>query len=175
MNEVVIDTNVLRVAAKQHHDTSNDCITACAEKLRWAQTDGVVVIDDGYKILGEYLNSPAMHEKTAGGAFSKWLLQNQKNSTRVNQVAITETSPDHFAEFPDQALQPSFDTPDRKFPAVANSHPSKPPVVQAVDCKWLNWWPALLAGGVTVDFICPSDACRFYMNKFPATPVPALP
>ena len=73
------------------------------------------------------------------------------------------------------ALEPQFDAPDRKFAAVAHAHPGKPPVWQAADSKWLNWWPALAAQGVRVDFLCPDDACRFYAKKFPNKPAPSLP
>lgn len=46
---------------------------------------------------------------------------------------------------------------------------------QTADCKWLDWWPALRAKGVEVDFLCPADACSFYGKKFPEKPVPRLP
>jgi hypothetical protein len=138
--------------------------------------DGVVFIDDDYKILGEYLkNPPLLKSNETGGKFLKWLLQNQSNPLRVVQVAITEAAKDFFTEFPDQVLQTAFDPPDRKFAAVANAHPDKPPIWQAADCKWLDWWPALQAKGVRVEFLCPDDACGFYRNKFPNKPLPALP
>jgi hypothetical protein len=172
---VVIDTNVLLVANQQHDDASPECVLTCAQKLLSAQQHGTVVIDDAYHIVSEYCNKPKINGTRAGDAFLKWLLQNQSNTDRVHQVSINETHPENFAEFPDQALQPNFDAPDRKFPAVANAHHTKPPILQAVDCKWLNWWPALHAVGITVDFVCPSDICGFYGNKFPATPIPALP
>lgn len=172
----VIDTNVLRVAAKQHDDVSDECVEICVKNLLMMHKDGVVFIDDAYKILGEYLkNPPLLKSNEVGKKFLKWLLQNQSNPERVVQVSITETETDRFAEFPDQALQTMFDPPDRKFVAVANAHSDKPPVWQAADCKWLNWWPALQAKGVHVEFLCPEDACGFYRNKFPGKPAPALP
>ncbi len=174
--KVVIDTNVLRVAARQHKDVSDDCVCICVNQLLRIQRDGVVFIDDGYRILGEYLkNPPLMNSNTVGGKFLKWLLQNQANTQRVVQVAITEAPTDFFSEFPDHALQPAFDAPDRKFAAVANAHPRKPVILQAADSKWLDWWPALLQKGVNVDFLCPEDACRFYQNKFRSKQIPALP
>lgn len=175
MNAVVIDTNVLLVANQQHDEASPECVLTCAQRLLWAKENGIVVIDDAYRIVSEYCNKPNINGARAGDAFLKWLLQNQSNTNRVHQVSINETHPDHYAEFPDQALQPNFDAPDRKFPAVANAHHNKPPILQAADCKWLNWWPALHAVGVSVDFVCPSDICGFYGNKFPGHPMPALP
>jgi len=134
------------------------------------------VIDDGFRVLGEYQNKTQIAPpKGVGDVFLKWLLRNASNAAHVQQVTITETAPDEFAEFPDLVLQPNFDAPDRKFAAVANAHPDKPPIWQAVDCKWLDWWPALRAKGVEVQFLCPEDACRFYHKKFPTQPVPELP
>lgn len=174
--KAVIDTNVLRVAAGQHDDISHDCVTECVEHLLAMQQSGVVVIDDGYRILGEYLKNPSlMKTNEVGGQFLKWLLQNQGNQIRVECVPITETASNCFAEFPDPALEPQFDPPDRKFAAVAHAHPERPPVWQAADCKWLDWWPALQAKGVEVEFLCPADACRFYRKKFPGKPNPVLP
>lgn len=174
--KAVIDTNVLRVAAGQHADATHDCVMTCVQRLMAMQVSGVTVIDDGHKILGEYLKNPSLTATNqVGGQFLKWLLQNAGNASRVEQVALTEHAPNCFAEFPDPALEPQFDPPDRKFVAVAHAHPEKPPIWQAADCKWLNWWPALLAKGVEVEFLCPVDVCQFYRSKFPGKSVPALP
>ncbi len=175
MSSVVIDTNVLLVANQQHNDASPECVLMCTQKLLWAKQHGVIVIDDAYRIISEYCNKPDINGTRTGDAFLKWLLQNQSNPARVHQVTINETAVDHFVEFPDHILQSQFDAPDRKFPAVANVHVDKPPVMQAADSKWLNWWPALQAAGISVDFVCPADICGFYSSKFPGKPVPALP
>lgn len=171
----VIDTNVLLVANGQHADVSEDCVIDCVQRLQAIEKNGIVVIDDGYLILGEYQNKTQLKPpKGPGDVFLKWLLR-QIGSARVAQVTLTATTPDCFAEFPDPSLQPKFDAPDRKFAAVAHAHPDKPPIWQAADCKWLDWWPALHAHGVRVVFLCQNDACRFYCKKFPTKPVPALP
>lgn len=174
--KAVIDTNVLLVANQQHADVSIDCTEACIKRLQSMQKAGVVVIDDGHRILGEYQRKTSLNPpKGVGDVFLKWLLREAGNSARVEQVALTEHAPDCFAEFPDTALQPLFDPPDRKFAAVANAHTDKPSIWQAADSKWLNWWPALQAHSVLVDFLCPDDVCEFYRHKFPGQPVPELP
>lgn len=176
MIRVVIDTNVLLIANDQHQGVSPDCVAECVRRLTAIQKNGVVAVDDGYRILSEYQHKTQVNPpKGVGDVFLKWLLRNTGNVTRVEQVAITQIADDTFAEFPDLNLQPTFDAPDRKFAAVANAHPHKPPVWQGADCKWLNWWPQLQAAGIHVEFVCPEDACRFYANKFPDQPVPALP
>ncbi len=91
---------------------------------------------------------------------------------RCSQVPLTETVADTFAEFPDPVLQTKFDPPDRKFVAVANAHPDKPPILQAADCKWLNWRDDLATHGITIDFVCPEDVKTFYAKKFPGKPIP---
>lgn len=176
MTAAVIDTNVLLVANGSHTDISPACRKTCIERLLAHQQAGTVVIDDGYRILAEYQNKTRPNQpKGVGDAFLKWLLQQAGNPNRVQRVPITEVAPDIFVEFPDQVLQPIFDAPDRKFAAVAHAHPDKPPIWQAADCKWLNWWPQLHAQGTRVEFLCPVDATRFYTKKFPSQGVPALP
>jgi len=176
MPAAVIDTNVLLVANGSHADVSNACMQACIERLLAQQKNGVTVIDDGFRILSEYQSKTRPNQpKGVGDAFLKWLLQNQGNAARVHKVAITETAPDEFAQFPDATLQPRFDAPDRKFAAVAHAHTDKPPIWQAADCKWLDWWPALAAQGVRVEFVCPDDVRCFYVKKFPKRVVPDLP
>ncbi len=176
MMRAVIDTNVLLVANEQHGDVSPECVRECVRRLQMMQSSGVVVIDDGYRILREYQSKTRVNPpKGVGDVFLKWLLRNAGRSNRVQTVAVTETAADEFAEFPDLVLQARFDPPDRKFVSVAYTHSDRPPIWQAADCKWLDWWPALAAHGVQVDFLCPADTCRFYAGKFPGKPVPALP
>jgi hypothetical protein len=168
MVAVVIDTNVLLVANGKHANVSHECRTECVKQLLTQRKTGLVVIDDGYRILSEYRKKTSPNQpKGVGDAFLKWLLQNQANPTHVNQVHITELAPNIFAEFPDEALQPQFDADDRKFIAVANAHANKPPVLQAADSKWLGWSSALSKKGVHVRFLCPEDSRAAYRKKFP--------
>lgn len=172
----VIDTNVLLVANGQHVGTSEDCVIECVKRLRAMQSFGITVIDDGYRILGEYQNKTSLNPpKGVGDVFLKWLLREAGKTACVEQVPLTETAENCFAEFPDPALEPLFDPPDRKFAAVAHGHPDRPLILQAADCKWLDWWPALRAKGVLVEFLCPEDVCGFYQKKFPNKPPPKLP
>lgn len=172
----VIDTNVLLVANGQHADVSADCVTICVQRLQSIEKTGMVVIDDGFRVLGEYLKKTQVNRsKGVGDLFLKWLLREANNAARVAQVTLTETAADRFAEFPDSALEPQFDPPDRKFAAVAHAHPDKPPIWQAADSKWLDWWRALQTKGVAVEFLCPADVCQFYRKKFPDQSVPTLP
>ena len=172
----VVDTNVVLVANGSHADVSPDCVIACIDRLESLMKNGRVVIDDAYRILGEYQNKTSpMKDKGPGDVFVRWLLKNNTNRRHVEQVALTELTADIFNEFPDAALQTAIDPPDRKFLATAAAHPSRPAVWQASDSEWLDWWQPLKAAGVTVEFLCPDDVCRFYAGKFPGRAVPALP
>lgn len=176
MAEVVVDTNVLYVAERLHPDVSEECVLACVERLKDIMKRDTVVLDDEYRVLSEYQNKiDPKRSKGPGAIFLKWLLQRQTNAKRVARVHISEHAKDCFHEFPVAKLEAQFDPPDRKFPAVANVHPSKPAILQAADCKWLRWWPELKAAGIRVEFLCPDDVCRFYTKKFPKETAPQLP
>jgi len=174
--KAVVDTNVLLVANEQHADVSPECVIACVERLLALQAKGVVVIDDGFRILRDYHKKTSVSPpKGVGDVFLKWLLRHAGNTRYVEQVSLTQTDADQFQEFPVPALEAAFDPPDRKFAAVANAHPQKPPVWQATDSKWLDWWQALRAEGIRVEFVCPGDVVRAYRGKFPDRPAPTWP
>lgn len=174
--KAVIDTNVLLVANGQHADVSEDCVLKCVERLQAIQRSGITVIDDEFRILSEYRNKTRLNPaKGVGDVFLKELLRHAGNPNKVEQVSLTETAQHCFAEFPDAALEPEFDAPDRMFVAVAHKHADRPNIWQAADCKWLDWWPSLRKHGLEVEFLCSEDACRFHLKKFPHKARPKLP
>ena len=176
MVRAVIDTNVLLVANGSHQDVSDACMQRCIERLIYQKERGITVIDDCFHILREYQNKTHPNQpKGVGDVFLKWLLQNQLNTTHVEQISITEIEENRYTEFPDANLEARFDSPDRKFAAVSNAHPQKPPILQAADCKWLDWWETLRDHGIVVEFLCPEDACKFYVSKFPNNDQPRFP
>ncbi|HNJ85363.1 MAG TPA: hypothetical protein PKU92_02110, partial [Agitococcus sp.] len=86
MNKLVIDTNVLLVANEQHHDVSDECIEECIRRLRTIQESGITIIDDGYRILGEYQHKTRLNPpKGVGDVFLKWLLRNPQ---RIESVSL---------------------------------------------------------------------------------------
>ncbi len=163
---LVLDTNVLLVANGRHTGASDECRVACIERLLGVQQNGVTVLDDAHRILTEYRRKTRPNQpKEPGDAFLKWLLQNQANQDRVQTVAVSETSPNWFAEFADDNLQARFDPSDRKFVAVAMAHPARPAVAQAADSKWLAWQGELQAMGVAVELLCPEDLNQAQSRK----------
>lgn len=176
MMVAVVDTNVILVANGAHKDVSPECVLECVKRLRQLMSHGSIAIDDAYRIVDEYQNKTNPRRgKGVGDVFLKWVLSRLGDTNRVHQVSLTEVSKDRFLEFPMPDLEQAFDRSDRKFAAVANSHPAKPSIWQATDSKWLDWWPDLQAEGILVEFLCEDDICRFYEKKFPSKAVPALP
>lgn len=173
---VVVDTNVILVANGAHLDVSPECVLECVHRLEQLMKGGSIAIDDAFRILKEYQNRTNPRKgKGVGDVFIKWVFNKLTDARCVHLVPLTELGEDQFAEFPVAVLEAMFDRPDRKFAAVANAHPAKPPIWQAADCKWLDWWPELKAHGTDVAFLCGDDVCRFYEKKFPKKPLPALP
>ena len=78
--KAVIDTNVLLVANGLHADISPECVIECVNSLLALQGEGVIVIDDGFRILGEYMHKTSLNPPSGvGDKFLKWLL---RHSTR---------------------------------------------------------------------------------------------
>lgn len=163
---VVVDTNVILVANGQHRDVSPECESACRRRLLAIRDGGRVAIDDAYEILLEYQNKTSPHlEKRAGDVFVKWLLRNNANPLRCDQVQLVVDADRGFASFPEDERLKTFDNPDRMFVAVAKVHAEAPPILQAADSKWLDWAPALKDHGVHVEFLCTADIKRFDDKK----------
>lgn len=167
MTATIVDTNVILVANNQHEEVSLLCILSSIKHLQNIATSGHVVIDGNFLILGEYLHKTDVGKAPGvGDKFVKWILQNSANPLRCTQLVLQAYSEHEFAEFPDDPDLQNFDPPDRKFVAVAAAHPEKPPILQAADCKWLDWESALNRHGINVEFICKDDVERFHKKKF---------
>ena len=154
----VIDTNVIVVTNGKSVQASNGCVMNCMEKLMAIKENGIVVIDDQWRIVKEYKNN--MNESGQpgfGDAFLRWLLTNTANPSRCQQMRITSKNREDndFQEFPNDSGLQGFDPGDRKFIAVANAHPQKPPVLQAVDLKWWKYRDIFKNHGITIEFLCP--------------------
>jgi hypothetical protein len=163
---LIADTNVILVANGQHSDVSEACIVRCSKLLQDIMATGRVAIDDGYRILKEYQNKTQPRiGKRPGDAFVKWLLRNNANVSRCDQVALVEHTDRGFVSFPDDLRLSRFDPPDRVFVAVAAAHPQHPTICQAADSKWLGWAPALSENGIAVDFLCGPDIQAFDEKK----------
>lgn len=164
----VIDTNVAMTANGANDQVPATCIAASARALHRVMESGHVFIDDGGRIVGEYRdNLRASGEPGPGDVFLKWLLTHEWGGRRVTRVPLTPKGVDDnaFEELPDPPVGVAYDRSDRKFLAVAASHPERPPILQSFDSKWWGWQEALAGIGVTVHFLCPDAIQAKYAEK----------
>lgn len=157
--KVIVDTNVAIVANQKSPQASTQCVLHCIQTLHELTKTGVLVLDDGWRIISEYRrNLQQSGQPGIGDAFCKWVLTNWSNSNRCELVAITQRADSSdltdFLEFPsDPALQ-NFDRSDRKFVAVALVHPELPPILNATDTDWWYHRAELEAYGIKLRFLC---------------------
>lgn len=169
----LVDTNVpitanLATKSDSLSDVPDRCINECVTAIRHVIKKGGLVLDDGGEIFGEYIaNLYLKGQPGVGDAFAKWVNDNQWNTRKVDRVSITGNNYS-YDEFPEHDGLTKFHHSDRKFIAVANAHPEKPPVFQATDSKWWEWKDALAEVGITVLFLCPEYVKAKYMEKIGA-------
>ena len=166
--ELVVDTNVAVVANGMSEQASPECVSKCAVRLSQLMRKGKLVLDDGRRILKEYMaNLRSAGQPGPGDAFLKWVRTNYSNPERCNLVQITpkDSSETDFEQFPPDTALADFDKTDRKFVAVALAHHEKPAILQAVDTKWWEVKESLVEAGVTVDFLCEKDIRAILQKK----------
>jgi len=151
----IVDTNVLLVASKKAPQASLTCVLTCIKYLQNLKESGILVLDSNRLIIREYENKNSRSgQPNVGDAFLKWVLTHQATE-RCEQVLITQIAENDFAEFPRSPDLAKFDPSDRKFVAVALTHPVKPAIANAVDSDWRNYEEALANHGVSLNFLCP--------------------
>jgi hypothetical protein len=164
----VVDTNVPRVANLEAtpdptSDVLDTCILACVKAIKHVKNERALVIDAGDEIFTEYRNNLSLKgQPGVGDIFMKWVHDSRWKLPDSNRVTITKDG-ETFAEFPQNPALNNFDPSDRKFVAVANAHPCKPPILEAVDSDFFAYKDALAQSGITVQFV--SDECEKYAAK----------
>lgn len=166
----LFDTNVpknanLAINPGDIPDELTACVLACVKAVEHVVKKGGLVVDSGGEIFEEYRTNLSMSgQPGVGDRFLKWVHDNQWNVQKVDRINITKNG-DCYNEFPAHTGLSGFDNSDRKFIAVANAHPAKPPVLQATDSKWWGWKDALGEVGIIVKFLCPDYVEAKYMEK----------
>jgi len=152
----VIDTNVLIVANnRESPQASYECIISCIKWLQSFEKSGILVIDNNWLIIKEYQNKVnSSGQPGVGDAFLKWILLNRSNPHRCEKVQITQIAEYEFKEFPKSESLQKFDLSDRKFVAVALTHPQRPLIVNAVDSDWYIHKDPLSEHGIEIEFLC---------------------
>ena len=163
----VVDTNVVGTADGANPAAGADCRLASAEALQAVMKSGHLFLDDGGLIVAEYVNVMGSGQPEAGGAFVRWVLQNQWVQARVTRVPVTPRTggATGFRELAAPIAGTTYDPSDEKFLAVAAAHPERPPVLQSFDSKWWGWQESLKACGVTVHFLCPGEIEAKHQEK----------
>jgi hypothetical protein len=153
----IIDTNVLIAAnGRDCPQVTPQCRLSSSQYLRNFQNQGIIVIDNRWLILNEYKHKVNQTGQPGiGDAFLKWVLTNQANFKRCEQVVINPLKDSSFAEFPDDPELEKFDQSDRKFVAVALASIDRPPIINAVDSDWLEFYEPLVKNGIKIQFLCP--------------------
>ncbi len=153
----IIDTNVLIAAnGRDCPQVTPQCRLNSSQYLRNFQVQGIIVIDNRWLILNEYKHKVNQTGQPGiGDAFLKWVLTNQANFKRCEQIVINPLKDSSFVEFPDDPELEKFDQSDRKFVAVALATPDRPPILNAVDSDWLEFYEPLVKNGIKIQFLCP--------------------
>jgi hypothetical protein len=168
----VVDTGVAVKAndAVNPDKIPDDLLTCVDECVKWighVVSNGGLVIDAGNEIYDEYcknLNIWSSRQPGVGVKFVKWVHDHRWSFPDTDRVEITKNN-DSYDEFPNHPDLSSFDPSDRKFIAVANAHPQRPPVLQAVDSKWWGYSDAFAEAGVDILFLCPDYIKAKYEKK----------
>lgn len=169
----IVDTNVPKTAnyaldPAKIPEELKPCVLACVEAVEHVVNRRCLVIDAGNEIFDEYRRQLSLKgQPGVGDHFMKWVHDNQWNLPHADRVAITRNG-SSYDEFPSHPDLTHFDNSDRKFIAVANAHPAKPPILQATDSKWWGWSDALALAGITVCFLCPDYSKRKFQEKMGA-------
>lgn len=170
----IVDTNVPATAnlALKPDSIDNDklsCVFACVEAIEDVIEHGGLVIDDHDEIFDEYrANLSLAGQPGVGDRFLKWVHDHRWSFPEEDRVPITKTG-STYEEFPEHEGLRHFDLSDRKFVAVANGHPHKPPILEATDSKWWGWKDALAKVGITVIFVCEDWISKKHNEKMGGT------
>jgi len=166
----IVDTNVpiianLSVDPDNIPDDLIGCVYECVKAINQVLKDGCIVLDSKDEIYNEYRKKLSMSGQPGlGDAFLKWVYDRRCQFPDNCRVKITKEGTS-YKEFPEHENLTDFDSDDRKFVAVANAHPDKPPILEATDSKWWGWKDALEEVGIKVEFLCPEYVENKYNEK----------
>jgi hypothetical protein len=166
-SKYVVDTNVPKVAnlataPMEETDIPLECILVCIEAIDYVKNKRALIIDAGDEIFTEYRKQLSMKGQPGlGDVFMKWVKDNRWTLPETNRIHLTPKE-NSYQQFPDDTRLAGFDPSDRKFVAVSNGHPEKPPILEATDSKWWGYKEILSELGIEIKFLCP----EYVENKF---------
>jgi hypothetical protein len=163
----IVDTNVC-VVSNRRLGENVQCASKCAKELNDIVTKGLLVIDAGGAVFGEYRKHLSFAGQPGiGDVLFKWLVDNRYRTDRVAQIPLTPhpVREADYAEFPDDPALDGFDIDDRIFVALALTHPQRPAILNAVDSDYWHFRMSLTGHGVNVIHVC---GHQHYKPRVPA-------
>jgi hypothetical protein len=166
----VVDTNVPKVAnlatkPEEGSDVPDTCVLDCITAIEYITKNKALVIDSGDEIFTEYRHQLSMKGQPGiGDKFMLWVKDHRWSLPEINRIQLTREN-DSYVEFPHDDRLADFDPSDRKFVAIANGHPAKPPILEATDSKWWRYKDIFLELGIKICFLCPEYVETKYMQK----------
>ena len=166
--KIILDTNVPTMAAIAPNKCSSDKLEIqkkCIDYI-YNLTKGKtkLVLDMGYEIFNEYINNVEKNTNI-GDIFLKWLYSYIAKIDMSNFLMLEKDDNKEFVSFPINEDTKNFDPSDRKFVALANIHPEKPPIIEGTDAKWWGYKEAFLKYGIKIHFLDEEYAQRMYQKK----------
>ena len=123
-----------------------------------------LVLDADYEIIGEYRRN-IDKSSNMGILFLKWLDQYLGTISMDDLLKLEKNAEGEYIFFPLDENTKDFDPSDRKFIALANLHPQKPPVVEGTDGKWWGYVSAFKKYGIRIHFLDEEYAQMIYTKK----------
>ncbi len=130
-----------------------ELVEKCIAVLEHITKGNGILVLDYQEIQEEYGHKLKPNEQGAGDQFLKWLFIHGWDPRKTERIKITPDGNHSYKEFPAHPNLQDFDPADKKFVATANAHSEKPPIMEALDCKWVGWEPYLRECGLTLMFV----------------------
>ena len=160
MAKYIIDTNVPMQAAKDPSNM-NEIEALCSERcLNFIQSfindpTSKLVLDDCWEIFNEYRkNIPQNAAPSIATIFMKWVCKRINEISVEDYLHLAKDCNGLYKDFPSHNGLKNFDNADRKFIALANTHPEHPAIIQGTDYKWHNFEKIFSDFGIVIFFLC---------------------
>lgn len=169
MGRIILDTNVPAKAAVSPNSCSPEALemqSACMEYIRKLTIgqDNKLVLDLDYEICREYQNN-VCKDSNLGKIFFRWLYSYYATILPQDLVKLDKDENGHYKDYPYDDDTKGFDEDDKKFVALSNAHPEKPPIIEAADGKWIGYENAFAKYGIHIEFLDKKYAQKMYEQK----------
>lgn len=169
MDRIILDTNVPAKASTPPEACPPEELEiqkSCMEYIRdlTHNTDRKLVLDLEHEIWNEYHNN-VIQNSNIGKIFFRWLYEYYPTILPQDHIKMTRNAEGQYITYPYDEETKSFDENDKKFVALANAHPEKPPIIEGTDGKWLGYEAAFAKYGIHIEFLDRDYARKMYEQK----------